>query len=342
MTASKHLKQLVRARMARTGESYTAARRHVVRRAGTVALTPSFVIAGHGRHGQAVAFSADGAVLASGGQDAAVRFWHATDGSAAFALEGHEQVVNDVVLLDHHDMAVSASSDRTIRVWELSRHTDPRPPAASRPPSPALRAVLRGHRGAVTTLAALPGSSGVVSAGYDSRLRWWDIATGECRHEVRSALHRIADVAVVPALDQVLQVGTASTVVIHDLASGAEVQRVDTGSTAVSSVAVAPDGDVVATAGYDGAITLWAVPEWEPLRRFDVGARASAVAISPDGRLLAVAWDGHVGLWTLEADTPVDIAELPITGVYAVAFSPDGRRLAQTGADGKVRCWSLR
>jgi WD40 repeat protein len=33
---------------------------------------------------------------------------------------------------------------------------------------------------------------------------------------------------------------------------------------------------------------------------------------------------------------------LPVTGVYALAFSPDTRRLAQTGADGKVRIRTLR
>lgn len=327
MTANKHLKQLVRARMAKTGESYTAARRHVTGAAGTIALTPSFVLAAHGRHGQTVTFGADGALLASGGQDAAVRLWHASDGSAAFALEGHDQVVNDVVLLDGHDMAVSASSDRTVRVWDL--------------PSRALRAVLEGHRGAITTLAALPDQPAVVSAGYDSRLRWWDVAAGDCRREVRSPLHRIADLAVVPAAGQLLEAGSGSTVVVHDLDTGEEVDHVDSGSPAVSGLAVSPGGDVVATVGFDGAVALWAVPGWELLRRFEVGARASAVDISADGKLLAVAWDHHVGVWTLDSDTPADTAKLPITGVYAVAFSPDGRQLAQTGADGKVRCWRL-
>lgn len=43
MTARKHLKQLVRGRMARTGESYATARRHVVASAGTVRPAARFV-----------------------------------------------------------------------------------------------------------------------------------------------------------------------------------------------------------------------------------------------------------------------------------------------------------
>ena len=39
MTTHKHLKQLVRARMAKTGESYATARRHTVRHADTESST---------------------------------------------------------------------------------------------------------------------------------------------------------------------------------------------------------------------------------------------------------------------------------------------------------------
>jgi len=327
MTASKHLKQLIRARMARTGESYTAARRHVLDRPARIVLTPAYTIDAHGRHGQAVSFSPDGRMLASGGQDAAVRFWNTADGAAAFALEGHRRIVNDVLLPDAAT-AISASSDRTVRVWDL------------RSRSAAL--TLSGHRDAVTALAWVPDARRVVSGGYDGRLRWWDTATGECLHEVTTPLHRIADVAAVPATGHALTAGSGGQVVVHDLATGDESGRFDTAAPGVIGLAVSPDGDVVAAAGHDGAVTVWAAPAWDLLRRIDVGARASAVDISADGRLLAAAWDHHVGVWTLDDDAPAVTGRLEIKGVYAVAFSADGRHLAQTGADGRVRCWRLR
>jgi WD40 repeat protein len=327
MTANKHLKQLIRARMARTGESYTAARRHVVAQPSSVALTLAYTIEAHGRHGQTVSFSADGKLLVSGGQDTAVRCWNAADGGAAFALEGHDKVVNDVLLLDG-DTAVSASSDRTVRVWDIGTR--------------AARLRLDGHRDAVTALAGVPGRHIVVSGGYDGRLRWWDVDSGECLHEVRTALRRIADLAAVPSTGHVLTSGSSGEIVVHDLRTGDEAGRIDTGSAGVVGLAVSPDGDVVAAAGYEGTVTLWAAPDWDPLRRVDVGARASAVEISADGRLLAAAWDHHVGVWTLDAGAPAVTEKLAIKGVYAVAFSPDGSLLAQTGADGRVTCWRVR
>lgn len=327
MTASKHLKQLVRARMVRTGESYTAARRHLVARATGTGLIPAFVIDAHGRHGQTVAFSADGALLGSGGQDAAVRFWDPARGAPAFALTGHEHGVTDL-LLTARGTAVSASTDRTVRVWDIVARTT--------------RHVLTGHRDTVTTLSPTGDPSVVVSSGYDGTVRWWDIAAGAPLRVVRTRLRRVADLVAVPASGHLLAAGAGPEVIVHDLRTGDEVAAIDAGDRAVIGLAASPDGALVAGAGYDGGVHLWAAPGWDLVRRVDVGARASAVDISTDGHLLAVAWDHHVGVWTSDADTPAVTAAVPIKGVYAVAFSPDGTRLAQTGADGRVRCWRLR
>ena len=80
----------------------------------------------------------------------------------------------------------------------------------------------------------------------------------------------------------------------------------------------------------------------EPLARYGFGS-LNAAALSPDGRLLATAGNGDIVLW----DTLTSTALRPIPGpgftVDSLAFSPDGARLAGSGAQSTfAHVWDLK
>ncbi|MCB0186953.1 MAG: WD40 repeat domain-containing protein, partial [Caldilineaceae bacterium] len=66
-----------------------------------------------------------------------------------------------------------------------------------------------------------------------------------------------------------------------------------------------------------------------------------SVTIAPDGRLLAYGLDDNVILRDLVTHQVVMTGTGHSFGVYQVAFSPDGQRLASVGGDGAVRIWSV-
>ena len=328
MTAQKHFKRLVRARMEEAGLTYSEARAGLLAEQQSVEFNEPLTIDVHGRHGQVVAFTPDGSRLLSGGQDARIHLLDPTTGSIIGSLVGHEQVVNDLALTPDGRRLVSVSSDRSVRLWDVARQRQ--------------EAVLTGHREAVVTVSVAPDGATALTSGYDGRILGWDLSDGSPVSEVKSPLRRVGALRHTPDGRYVVEAGQGSAVLVRDTGTSEVVQELDSGSAGVVGLAVSPDGRIIATGGYDGTVGLWSTDDFSLVRRIPTGTTVSALAISRSGQLLGAAGGGWVSLWSFDSEERVASTQLPIKGVYGLCFSPDGRRLAQTGADGKVRIWRLR
>jgi WD40 repeat protein len=108
------------------------------------------------------------------------------------------------------------------------------------------------------------------------------------------------------------------------------------------SLAFSPDGTLLA-AGCGPWLWVWEVPggrtRWR--HRLD-GRHFQGIAFAPDGRLLAAGRnDGTVRFWDTATWRECAALDGGVGSVLDVAFAPDGMRLAAAGRKGKIIVWDI-
>ena len=265
-------------------------------------------------------------------------------------LRGHDAMVLDVALTPDGKRAVSASRDRTLRVWNLDSEDPSRSPT-----------VLRGHDAAVHRVAVTPDGRRAISASEDGALRTWELdGSDEAAAFVpilRDQKSGVASLAATPDGQRAIIATTGGELEMRDLDWEDAEDRTEPQPTLmtrheenVNAAAVTPDERRAIFGFPDGSLRVWELQpgvsagEVAELRGHKGGVLA--VALTPDGkRIVSASSDSTLRVWDLEdGDWPVDAAAVlrgHQNAVLDVAVLPDGRRIVSASADGTLRVWDL-
>ena len=154
-----------------------------------------------------VAYSPDGATLATGSIDGVVRLFDAGTGRLKAELPGHTGFVWSVAFSPDGTTLASGSWDRTVRLWEVA--------------TGALMATLQGHEGYVWSVRFSPDGTTLASASEDRTILLWDLGTAKSKRVLKREGGPPHGLAFTSDGTLLASANGDSTVTLWDTASGA-------------------------------------------------------------------------------------------------------------------------
>jgi WD40 repeat protein/mono/diheme cytochrome c family protein len=240
---------------------------------------------GHAGPVNAVAFSADGAILAAAGGEPGVsgevRLWKVADGSLVRSFRGHEDAIYAIALAPDGRSFATGSYDHGILLWDRDQDRPIRE--------------FKGHNECVTGLAFRPDGKILASASADRTVKLWDVATGERRETLGESTKALNAVAFSPHGTLVAAGGVDNRIRLWTVSADAKEGTNPLRSSsfahegAILKLAWSTDGKTIVSSADDRTVKLWNAPDMSPKRVLEAQPDwPSALAFALDGKIVAV------------------------------------------------------
>lgn len=244
---------------------------------------------------------------------------------------GHMEIIRDVMFTGDGRYLVSASDDKTVRVWDISTGEVVR----------VLRGQIgRGPEGKIHAAALSPDGRLLAVGGWMGPstnyklidlgiIRLIDFQTGEVKALLKGHGDVIADLAFSPDGNRLISGSADKTGRIWDVRSRKTLHVLKGHTDHIYAVAFSPDGKKAVTGSNDHTLRLWDAEAGSLIKVLrGHGDKVQSVAFTPDGRyLLSGSHDKTIRLWDGRTGVFMRVMVRQGSSLESLSISPDGTKV---------------
>ncbi len=289
----------------------------------------SKVLEGHNERVSSVAFSSDGAMIASGSWDNTVKIWDVETGAEIHTLTGHHGTVDSVEFSPDSTTLASGSRFLTSKFWNVKIGTE--------------ILMFPENKSLIYSVTFSPNGIILALGLNDGTIKFCKLKTGAEMCTLTGHTDSVFSLKFSQNGNMLASGSRDKTVKIWDVETGVEMRTLTGHQNYVISVAFSHDGKILVSIPWLGKIKFWKVKTGTEISDF-IGhtKHVNTIAFSPDSIMFASgSYDKKIRFWKVKTGNRIRTFTGHTDYVNAIAFSPDSIMFVSGSKDNTIRLWRL-
>lgn len=326
------------------------------------------VLTGHRGPVWAIALPRNNKFVISAGSSTEIIVWELRYGGGNFRLEGHTAAVNGLAYADDAGKVISASEDKTLRVWDFASkeviqvvqlgmdfiitlavtsecariaYAGENNKISVLDTNSSSISILSGHSSFVTILKITPDDQFLVSASKDKSIKIWNILSQNLFFSFEGHTSTISSIAITYDCTRVISSGLDRTLKIFNLKLTREERGFNSHTDYVTSISESKNKKYIATGGLDKTIRIWTVSDKQNISTL-IGHTGEVKMIGDNftSEIVSVSVNNELLIWDVLNEKVFKKFEMDTKSVCKLGMNKENVVICMN--DGMIFCFNIR